>query len=57
MASTETTGAQAPPAIRDMTNEAFEQHYRCDRVTAEIIRNAFVMATKTLRLASELPAQ
>lgn len=46
MASTDTTGAQARPAIRDMTNAEFEQHYRCDRVTAEIIRNALVMAVR-----------
>src|SRR5215207_7912018 len=31
------------PLIRDMSHEEFERHYHCDRITAEIIRNAMIM--------------
>ena len=33
--------------IRDLTDDEFEDAYGCDRVTAEIIRNAMVMASGT----------
>lgn len=33
-------------AIRELTDAEFEGVYRCDRVTAEIIRNAMVMAVR-----------
>jgi N-methylhydantoinase B len=34
------------PQIRDMDQDEFERHYHCDPITAEIIRNAMVMAVR-----------
>lgn len=34
------------PQIRGMSDADFQHHYHCDRVTAEIIRNAMVMAVR-----------
>jgi N-methylhydantoinase B len=44
MASAETSTYR--PAIRDMSDADFTAAYNCDRVTAEIIRNAMVMAVR-----------
>jgi N-methylhydantoinase B len=39
------TGGQALP-IRELSDVAFVDRYSCDRITAEIIRNAMVMAVR-----------
>jgi N-methylhydantoinase B len=38
--------ATSPRPIRELSDEDFRDVYRCDRVTAEIIRNAMVMAVR-----------
>jgi N-methylhydantoinase B len=51
--SVPTGRAAARPPIREMTNAQFEEHYGCDRVTAEIIRNAMVMAVRHMTNAMQ----
>lgn len=41
-----TTQVEKRPLIREMSDADFKKHYRCDRISAEIIRNAMVMAVR-----------